>query len=56
LENNFLRGKRRNDSDLISQLWKPYLKSSKPLACWNQLGGIPIKTRNGSGSWLGGTW
>ena len=37
-ENIFLRGKRRTDSDLISQLWKPYLRSSKLLACWNQLG------------------
>ena len=56
LENVFLRGKRRTDSDLIYQLGKPYLRISKLLACWNQLGGIRIKTRKIFGSWLGGTW
>ena len=56
METNFLRGKMRIDSDLISQLGKPYLRRSKLLACWNQLEGIQTKTKNGSGSWLGGTW
>ena len=56
LENIFLRGKRRTDSDLIYQLRKPYLRISKLLACWNQLRGIQIETRNEFGSRLGGTW
>ena len=52
----FLRGKRKLIQNLISQIGKPYLRSSKLLACWNQLGGIRIETRNSFGSWLGGTW
>ena len=55
LENIFLRGKRRTDSNLISLLGKPYIRSSKLLACWNQLGGVRVETKNGFGSWLGGT-
>ena len=56
LENIFLRGKRRTYPGLISELGKPYLRSSKLLACWNEIESIQIKTKNGSGSWLGGTW
>ena len=55
LENVFLEGKERIDLDLIYKLGKPYLRSFKLLACWNQLGGIRIETRNRSRSWLGGT-
>ena len=54
LEKSFLRGKKRTDPDLIYQLGKSYLRSSKLLTCWNQLGGIWIETGNGSASWLGG--
>ena len=43
LENIFLREKRRTDSNLISQLGNPYLRSSNLLACWNHLGGYGLK-------------
>ena len=56
LEKIYLRGGRRTDPDLIYKLGQPHLRSSKLLACWNQLEGIQIETRNGSGSWLGGKW
>ena len=56
LENISVRGRRRTDPNLIYELGKSHLRSSKLLACWNQLEGIRIETRNGSGSWLGGTW
>ena len=36
----FLRGKWRTNIDLLYELGKPYLRSSKLLACWNHLGGI----------------
>ena len=53
----FLRGKKRElIQNMISEIGNPYLRRSKLLACWNQLGGIWIETRNGSRSWLGGTW
>ena len=35
LENIFLKGKIRTNPDLIYQLGKPYLRSSKILSCWN---------------------
>ena len=53
---HFPKRKRRTDPVLIYQLGQPYLSSSKLLVCWNQLGGIHIKTRNGFRSLLGGTW
>ena len=52
----FLRGKRKLIQNLISQIRKPYPRNSKLLACWDQLGGIRIETRNSFKSWLGGTW
>ena len=54
LENNFLKEKRRTDPHVLYELGKPYLRSSKLLACWNQLTGIWIETRNASWSWFGG--
>ena len=39
LENISLRGKRRNDPDLIYKLGWPHLRSSKLFACWNELAG-----------------
>ena len=54
LENNFLKEKRRTDPHVLYELGKPYLRSSKLLACWNQLRGIWIETRNAYRSWFGG--
>ena len=54
LENNFLKEKRRTDPHVLYELGKPYLRRSKLLACWNELRGIWIETRNASRSWLGG--
>ena len=52
----FLRGKKKLILNLISQIGKLYLRISKLLACWNQLRGIWMETRNGFRSWLGGVW
>ena len=52
----FLRGKMKIDSKHQIEIGKPYLRISKLHACWNELGGVQIETKNGSGSWLGGTW
>ena len=54
LGNNFLKEKRRTDLRVLYKLGKPYLRSSKLLACWNQLRGIWIETRNAYRSWFGG--
>ena len=48
LENNFLKEKRRTNPHVLYELGKPYLRSSKLLACWNKLRGIWIETRNAS--------
>ena len=54
--NFFLRGKRKPIQNPLSQIGKPYLRSSKLLASWNQLGGIRIDTKKSFRSWLGGMW
>ena len=46
----------RIDLDLIYQIGNPTLGALSYLHVGFQLGGLRIKTRNGSESWLGGTW
>ena len=51
-----LAKKKRTDSESEYQIGNPNLGALSYLHVGVQLGGIRSRTRNGSGSWLGGTW